>query len=208
MMTKQQSRRLWNYSLILGFCIAVLLTGRFSSFARIADSVRADTLRLHVQANSDSAPDQQLKLKVRDAVLQQAAALFTQQSSKQDAIEKAQQSLAAFEAAAKQVVAAEGSDQAVKVYLTNMYFNTTYYENFTLPAGRYDALRIELGEHAGKNWFCVLYPGLCLPAAGAPAAYPALAEQQLVQAEGYEIRFAALELWGKLTEKDQQMPLA
>ena len=100
----------------------------------------------------------------------------------------------------QQSLAEAGSSLPVRVYVTNMYFDTTGYADFTLPAGRYDAVRVELGAHAGKNWFCVLYPGLCLPAAGGEAAYPTAAEQQLIQ-EGspYEIRFAALEWWERVS---------
>lgn len=73
------------------------------------------------------------------------------------------------------------------------------YEDFTLPAGVYDALRVELGAHAGRNWFCVLYPGLCLPAAGEAAVYPTEAQQDLVEAPRVEVRFAALEWLEHLT---------
>ena len=73
------------------------------------------------------------------------------------------------------------------------------WEDFTLPAGVYDALRVELGAHAGRNWFCVLYPGLCLPAAGEAAVYPTEAQQDLVEAPRVEVRFAALEWLEHLT---------
>lgn len=193
------ARTLAECSVGLGFVLAVLLTCHMASFSALAASVRADTLRLHVQANSDSAADQQLKLIVRDAVLAEAARLFGGESSQAAALAKAGAALPALQRCAERAVAAAGSSQSVRVYLTNMYFDTTYYDDFTLPAGRYDALRVELGRHAGKNWFCVLYPALCLPAADCPAAYPAAAQQRLVHEPGYEVRFAALEVWQHLT---------
>ena len=201
LLKKIDRRSLIELSAGLGLLLAVLLTCGFSSFAKVAAHVRADTLRLHVQANSDSVEDQLLKLRVRDAVLAASAELWGGEQNKQQAMEQAQASLPRLQLLAEQTVAAAGSRLPVKVYLTNMYFATTRYTDFTLPAGSYDALRIELGAHAGKNWFCVLYPGLCLPAAEGEAAYPTSAEQQLVKSEGYEIRFATLELWERWTQK-------
>lgn len=185
----------------LGLVLAVLLTCRFSSFAAVAASVRADTLRLHVQANSNAPDDQLLKLRVRDAVLEAAGRLFGGEADKAAALEVARASLPQLQMTAEKAVAEAGSTLPVRVYLTNMYFGTTHYADFTLPSGRYDAVRVELGAHAGKNWFCVLYPGLCLPAAEGEAAYPTAGEQQLIEGEGspYEIRFAALEWWQRVT---------
>lgn len=199
MIEKYLNKKIATISIAIGLLLAVILTGRFSSFALLANDVRNDTLRLHVQANSDSAADQALKLQVRDAVLIDAAQLFGNEADKTAAVEKAQGALDVFQKTAERVVAEAGSSQTVKVYLTNMYFDTTYYDSFTLPAGRYDALRIELGDHAGKNWFCVLYPALCLPAAEGAAVYPTVAEQDLVAEDGFEIRFAALEWWQRAT---------
>lgn len=196
-------QRLMELSLTVGLLLAVLITCRFSAFTDTCAALRSDTLRLHVQANSDSIADQTLKLKVRDAVLEQARVLFSAQSDKESAIEIAAHSLLQIQRAAEQVVQQEGSNQSVKVYLTNMYFPTTRYDTFTLPAGRYDALRVELGEHRGHNWFCVLYPGLCLPAAEQQetACYPQQQEQQLLeQSSEYEVRFAALEAVQRLAE--------
>ena len=150
----------------LGLLLAVLLTCRFSSFAAVAASVRADTLRLHVQANSHGPDDQLLKFRVRAAVLETAGRLFGGEADKAAALEVARASLPQIQMAAETAGAEAGSSLPVRVYVTNMYFDTTGYADFTLPAGRYDAVRVELGAHAGKNWFCELYPGLSLPAAG------------------------------------------
>lgn len=184
----------------LGLLLAVLLTCRFSSFAAVAASVRADTLRLHVQANSNAPEDQLLKLRVRDAVLETAGRLFGGEADKEAALAAARAGLPALQMTAERAVAEAGSKLPVRVYITNMYFDTTSYTDFTLPAGRYDAVRVELGAHAGRNWFCVLYPGLCLPAAEGEAAYPSAAEQQLItEGSPYEIRFAALEWWERVS---------
>ena len=91
---------------------------------------------------------------------------------------------------------ARGYSYPVAVRLENMYFSTREYDGFTLPAGRYDAVRVEIGAHAGKNWFCVLFPPMCVPAATSDggqdmSAYSG-AEQQAV-CSSYKVGFAAVE---------------
>ena len=161
---KNESSWMAHAALAAGLVLAIAVSGWLGPFSVACASLRQDTLRLHVQANSNSEADQALKLLVRDAVLETAQTLFADLPDQQVALETARAHLEDFQRAAERVVREEGSDQAVRVYVTNMYFPTTAYEAFTLPAGRYDALRVELGEHAGRNWFCVLYPALCLSA--------------------------------------------
>lgn len=189
----------WEVSFLLGLVVTIVLTTNCSSFAAAAAQVRADTLRLHVQAASDSPADQLLKLKVRDAVLQQAQQLFQDCPNQAAAKKAALAGLPKMQLAAEQVVAQQGAACSVRVKITRMSFPTTHYKTFSLPAGPYDALRVELGAAKGHNWFCVLYPALCLPAAqsNSPAAWPTAQEQQLVSG-GYTIRFALLELLQKL----------
>ena len=197
-----KENRSWvaHVALAAGLVLSIAVSGWLGPFSAACASLRQDTLRLHVQANSNSEADQALKLLVRDAVLETAQTLFADLPDQQAALETARAHLEDFQRAAERVVREEGSDQAVRVYVTNMYFPTTAYEDFTLPAGRYDALRVELGDHAGRNWFCVLYPALCLSAAQ-PAEYPEAAQQEILQnSRGYEVRFAALEAVERLEE--------
>ena len=197
---KNESSWMAHAALAAGLVLAIAVSGWLGPFSAACASLRQDTLRLHVQANSNSEADQALKLLVRDAVLETAQTLFAGLPDQQAALETAWAHLEDFQRAAERVVREEGSDQAVRVYVTNMYFPTTAYEAFTLPAGRYDALRVELGDHAGRNWFCVLYPALCLSAAQ-PAEYPEAAQQEILQnSRGYEVRFAALEAVERLEE--------
>ncbi len=197
---KNESSWMAHVALAAGLVLAIAVSGWLGPFSAACASLRQDTLRLHVQANSNSEADQVLKLLVRDAVLETAQTLFAGLPDQQAALETARTHLEDFQRAAERVVREEGSDQAVRVYVTNMYFPTTAYEAFTLPAGRYDALRVELGEHAGRNWFCVLYPAICLSAAQ-PAEYPEAAQQEILEnSRGYEVRFAALEAVERLEE--------
>ena len=127
----------------------------------------ADTLRFHIRADSDSPADQTAKLAVRDAVLAYADVHCTAQD-KPAALLWAAENLPALELTARAVLARRGIFSTVTVQLVEMYFDTTRYSTGILPAGRYLALRIDLGGNArhGKNWWCVLYPGLCRSACG------------------------------------------
>lgn len=182
-------------AVLAGLLLALVLSN-FTGFASACAEVRADTLRLHILANSDTEADQALKLAVRDAILAEAGELFAAGQTKQQALNAARQSLPALQQIAQETLRAHGCADAVSVRLEELYFETREYEDFTLPAGRYDAVRIEIGAHAGKNWFCVLFPPLCLPAASkedeeAPAY--SQAEQTAIHSP-YRLRFAAVEL--------------
>ncbi len=193
-------RKAWlRLSVFLGLLAAVLFCCRFSVFALAADQLRQDTLRLHIRANSDSAEDQRLKLCVRDAVLKQTGALFAKSEDKAGALSAAENSLSQIEQLAEKTLAEQGCFLPVKARVVHMYFDTTKYEGFTLPAGEYDALRLEIGSGKGHNWFCVLYPGLCLPAAEGESLYPKASCQKLVE-NTPEVRFAALEWFEHLRE--------
>ena len=146
----------------------------------------ADTLRLHIRAASDTTADQTDKLAVRDALLASTDAQC-RASTQPEALHWAAQNLPALELTARQTLARLGLAPAARVELVNMYFAATRYQNAALPAGRYDAVRITLGENdrSGKNWWCVLYPGLCRAACG---SYALPQENDLICGE-YIVRF-------------------
>lgn len=150
-------------SIFIGFIIAIVLS--VTSFAETCDEIRTDVLRLHVIANSDSYEDQQLKLKVRDAVLEAGENIFDGSVTRENAQEKIEKEKESLEKVAKKVVEENGFDYDVEITVTEEYFTTRTYENVTLPAGDYMAVRVLIGESAGKNWWCVMFPPLCLPAA-------------------------------------------
>lgn len=197
MFYRMSRRDMLALSLLMGFLCAVVFGCRFSQFAKTAQQVREQTLRLHIKANSDSLYDQQLKLKVRDAVMQNAGLLFAQSNTKEEALAGAQKTLKELEQIAENTLKQHGCALPVQARVITMYFDTTAYTGFTLPAGEYDALRLEIGTGNGHNWFCVLYPGLCLPAAEGERIYPDVKSQSLIEAKP-EIRFAALEWTQKI----------
>ncbi len=158
---------------IIGMAGAVLLSS-FGSSAVTQNSIEGDVLRMHILANSDSADDQLLKYAVRDAILEKGAVYFENADSFEDAKYTAESSLQHLEEIARETVAAEGKDYAVNAELVTMAFDERTYENVTLPAGVYDAVRINIGEAKGQNWWCVMYPPLCVPAADDDETEPEL----------------------------------
>ena len=167
-------------------------------------------VRLHVLANSDSDEDQALKLKVRDAVLAVTADGLTGQTDRAAAVAVIGDRLEDIRAAAEQVIAAEGRDDlagTVTVTLGEEEYPRRTYGDCTLPAGTYLSLRVCIGEAAGHNWWCVLFPPLCLSAASADRdtaedafisvgltkdQYAVITETEHTK---YRIRFKVLELW-------------
>lgn len=136
------------------------------SFASACEEIRSSVLRMHVVANSDSEEDQCLKLKVRDAVLEAGKEYFDNSESAAQAEEKLIPVKDELEKVAKKVVEENGYDYDVKVNIGNAYFPTkTYDGDVTLPAGEYEAVNVIIGSGQGHNWWCVMFPPMCLPAA-------------------------------------------
>ncbi len=181
------------------FLAIVLVTAIVSStvsFAQTCDEIRSDVLRLHILANSDSEEDQALKLKVRDAVLKEGADIFEGSSDVNEAIKAITPQKERLKSIAEKVIFDHGKDYPVTVLLETEYFETRTYEDVTLPAGEYLAVRILIGEGKGHNWWCVMFPPLCLPAAEGETvdAYMNDDEVKLVKSQPrYEPRFKIVE---------------
>lgn len=127
--------------------------------------IRNNVIRLHILANSDSEADQTVKLLVRDALLSCGSELFGGTVSVDNASEYLAAEKDKLVTKANEVLAENGFDYKAHMFLTEEYFTTREYENFTLPAGEYLALKVILGKGEGHNWWCVMFPPLCLPAA-------------------------------------------
>ena len=178
-------------SMLLGIC-------SFKSFASNCDNIRGEVLRLHILANSDSDEDQSLKLKVRDAVLLEGADIFDGAGNLDEAENSIKCQLDAIKKIAEKTIVENGCNYCVKVELSNEYFNTRTYDNITLPAGNYNALRIIIGEGAGHNWWCVMFPPMCLPAAESKADIEDVlknGEIKVVKSNPkYDVRFKIIEI--------------
>ena len=163
-----------------------------------------NVLRLHVLANSDSEEDQALKLKVRDALLESSSELFDACNTREEAIEKVNESIPNLEAIARSVIEAEGYTYSVSIELGEEVYPTRSYEGFCFPSGSYMSLRIIIGEGEGQNWWCVLFPPMCLSAASTTSAEDAfisvgLNKEQygIITETGsptYNVRFRILEV--------------
>ena len=169
------------------------------------NTLREDIIRLHVVAESDSREDQAIKLLVRDAVTGYLGDQMRNLDSKEQAEGFLKANLAEVEAVANMVLRENGCEERARVTLKEEIFDTRHYDTFSLPAGVYSSLRITIGSGEGKNWWCVVFPTLCLPAAGAGfedvaagAGFPEELTLALEGQEGYELRFWLLDALGKL----------
>ena len=177
------------------FSVAVSLCG----FSAACNEIRQNVLRLHILANSDSEADQTLKLMVRDRLLNDTAYLFEDVATERQAAERAAQNIELFEELARDEMSICGYDCSVKVEVAPADFGTREYEEVTLPAGRYMAVRVLIGEAAGKNWWCVMFPSMCLPAAGEQQQLDKVLEDKplevVTEQPKYKVRFKLVEVF-------------
>lgn len=192
-----KSLRKWEIALLLALCFT-LLAGTWAGAA--SSRVSEGLVRLHVIAASDDATEQAIKLDVRDAVLSYLEPKLDSAADIAGAEALIEANLDGIAAAAES--AAQGRE--VSVTLGEEYYPTREYDTFSLPAGRYQSLRVTLGEGAGHNWWCVVFPPLCLTTAGTEEAFESLDEgtREIISddGEGVVFRFRILELWGELLE--------
>lgn len=138
--------------------------GTFEMFSARCNEVSSEVLRLHIPANSDSIEDQQLKLELRDHVLGKFGSELSECGTLSDAETRAAELLPEIERECGVFLREHGAEYGAKAELVTMSFTTREYERLILPAGEYRALRITLGSGEGKNWWCVIFPQLCIPA--------------------------------------------
>ncbi len=183
--------------------IGTMFLGSQAEFSQKLVTLREDVLRLHILAHSDSEADQALKLHVRDTLLDASAALFAGCDSPEEIRERAYAQQETIRLLAQHAVEMAGYDYEVTVQLVQMDFDEKVYEELTMPQGTYDALRILIGDAEGQNWWCVMYPPLCLPAGTGVRTDAETAEDWfdpetldvLEHPKRYEIRFKIVEWW-------------
>ena len=156
-----------NFGFIKRFLIVLILFSFFifisaaSYVNAVSEDIAQSIFRLHVIANSDSKEDQDLKYKVRDKVLEYMNEISKNCSSKEEVILLAEEHKEEFKKVAENAIKQNGYDYEVNIKIGNFDFPTKTYGDISLPAGEYDALRIEIGEAKGQNWWCVMFPPLC-----------------------------------------------
>ena len=191
-------KRKIHLSICFGLICAVLCS--MSHFSAACDDLRQNVLRLHIIANSDSDADQQLKLKIRDEILRETDGLFENSKNLQEAQNTVCDNLKFFEAVANEVIAENGFDYTATASFGTSEFSTRYYDDFTLPAGEYQSLIITLGEAKGKNWWCVVYPTVCIPAAKGELNDTVSDESAQIAKGGkrFIMRFKTVEIYEKI----------
>ena len=196
-------------NLEIAAALALLLTillGSFSEFRQDLTQVQHSVLRLHILANSDMPEDQALKLSVRDALLDASGELFAGCETLEDCKARVLARTGDIRTIAEETLRAQGCGDSVQVELVRMAFEAREYDTLTMPAGCYDALRILIGDAKGHNWWCVMYPPLCLPAAEDPAETYFDPETALLleEPEQFEVRFRCVEILDSLREKYEE----
>lgn len=186
------------------FLVFIFVFSYITPFVQTSESISDSVFRLHILANSNAEYDQALKLKVRDAVLENSSEMFMDCKSLDEIIKKCSDNIEVFQTTAEQCINENGYDYGVKVYVDKEYFNTREYETITLPSGVYNALKIEIGEAKGKNWWCVMFPAICLSGVSETEMNEYLTddEAELINSNSdYEIRFKIVEVYEKLKSK-------
>lgn len=170
-------------------------------FSASCKNVSGEVFRLHILANSDSKSDQALKIKVRDKVLKYTNSLYLKARNKQEAEKLTSDNLQSIANKAQNEVYNNGYNYQVKAEIKHMYFNTRYYDKVTMPSGFYNALRITIGKGEGHNWWCVMYPSLCV---GSSTDYNSLKENtneqeyNIMTGGNYNFKFKTVEYFEKI----------
>lgn len=145
------------FILFISFLLVTITSYANNVFSNLSENI----FRLHIIANSDSKEDQDLKLKIRDGIINYLENINKNSSSKSEVINFCKNNTNTLKEIAKKIINNSGYNYEVKIEIGNFYFPTKNYANISLPAGYYDALRIKIGDANGKNWWCSLFPPLC-----------------------------------------------
>ena len=193
--------KIWECAALMALSIT-LCAGAWAQ--ALQTSISAGLIRLHVIAASDEAREQNIKLKVRDEIIEYLSPILKNAEDSEEARQLIKENAAGIQKAAEK--AACGRE--VRLSLGYEAYPTKSYEGFTLPAGSYDSLRVILGPGEGKNWWCIVFPPLCLEASQASRVQKVMSRDDyglISEQEGYELRFKLVELWGELLNTAKAM---
>ncbi len=197
MKNSEKRLKIWESAALAAVCVALCI-GTWAQARQ--NAISSDLVRLHVIAVSDDAEEQEIKLKVRDAVLDYLRPVLNDAENSVQAKKIISDHLNGIAGAAAE--ASEG--RGVKVSLGREHYPTKSYQGFSLPAGEYQSLKIVLGEGHGHNWWCIVFPPLCLEAAQAQQVQSVMAREDYAivsDCQGYELKFKLVELWGELVDR-------
>lgn len=193
-MTKQE------LSVLLGLLFAVVFSFCAQDI-KAAEDIRQNTLRLHIIANSDSSRDQSVKIAVRDDILKSENIIFSDAEDFDTALKNTRNNLEEIEESVNDFLAECGAGYDAVCTLENFYFDTKQYSGFALPKGEYTALTVRLGKAEGKNWWCVVFPSVCIPAASKGDLEDSVkveSANMARQSSKYVMRFKTVEIYEKI----------
>ena len=184
------------------FLVLTLVTSIVAPAVNMSEDISDKVFRLHIRANSDSDTDQNLKLIVRDELLKETKHLFSDCKSLDEAIIRTKDNVDFIKQTVNKTIRNKGFNYACSVKIDKEFFETRKYDRFTLPAGVYDALIIELGQGKGHNWWCVMFPAVCISCC-AEDFNSALTEEEIkmIESDNYVIRFKAVEIFERIKNK-------
>ena len=185
--------------------LLLIFTLLFESLSYTNDAsndISAKVLRMHVLANSNSIEDQKLKIAVKNNILKSTQELFTDCNNLEESIEIAQSNTELIKASAQEVIKKYNKNYDVKVYVDNEFFDVREYKDFTLPSGNYNTVKVVIGEGKGKNWWCVMYPAVCISACSDDFDKALTKEEKkLITSKKYIPKFKILEIINKIKNK-------
>lgn len=190
-----KSLKIWETAMLLTLCVCLCTAVWAQGTMR---SISSNLIRLHILAVDDSEAEQEIKLKVRDRVLEYLSPCLSETADINEAREIIKSELDNI----RSVASDAGAGRDVEVSLGTESYPTRKYLGFSLPAGSYESLKISLGEAKGHNWWCVVFPPVCLSAAQSEETLSTMSTENyniLTGQDGYELRFRILELWGRMT---------
>lgn len=184
------------------FLAFILFICSFVPLITTGESISNKVLRLHIIANSDSDYDQNVKLKVRDEVLKLSVDMFADCKTLEDAKNVSQNNIDLIQSVANNTLSSLGCSEAATVAVAKEYFSTRIYDDFTLPAGIYDSIKIVIGNGEGHNWWCVMFPQVCLSGCTKDLEDDLTDEEiKMIHSKDYIVKFKAVEIYEKLKYK-------
>ena len=188
-----------------GVALVLILAAYALMLMRDRYALGKNIIRLHVVGETNSVEDQEIKLMVKDAILDQLEQLLAEAKTKEESRLILMNNLDTIQNTAQNALNQSGVFSDVRISLKKEAFPTRVYDTFTLPAGVYDSLRVVIGEGNGKNWWCVVFPSLCIPAVSedvesvaASSGFSNELSKTITKEEGYQVRFFFLDLMGKV----------
>ena len=185
------------------FMILTLTLSFFQPIIATSEDISNKVLRLHILANSDSTEDQNLKLGLKNYFLENTSDLFSGKTLEEN-IEIAKKNTITLEELCNKFITESGYDYETKVIVDKEYFDTRVYDDFTLPAGVYNSIKIIIGEGSGHNWWCIVFPSVCLYSCSESMSDYLTEEEMELISDGYTPKFKIIEIYEKIKSRLNQ----